>query len=187
MASKSNAADEAQGLIDTVENSISGLTRMVEDARIRIGQLKLERERIEDTRISKAEALQRLDSWLEELRNRGAVAVQKLTFRESHAVELIKSASTDSDGYAVMTSAAAAMVYFFPDVIRAKLASEIDAVYANGIDAIGSVDYPSRLADLDAKLFAAEMGEEKIIQRAEESGLTIHRRLDVNPRVLLEA
>jgi len=70
--------------------------------------------------------------------------------------------------------------------IRNTTRSSIEKFYS-GItgEIIPSRDKPAAIARLEKEIFALEVAEEKAIEQAEESGLTVQRRADASPEAIL--
>lgn len=72
-----------------------------------------------------------------------------------------------------------------PEAFLDRLLAEIDSVNDDSDEQIPLADRPAMIADLEAKLEAAERAEEAIITEAEAGGTTIPRRSDARPEVVL--
>ncbi|RAO75789.1 hypothetical protein [Dyella jiangningensis] len=187
MVYKSRIATEAQGIASGVSASIDTLREKIDEIRERVSGLKSERVQVEQSSISKGEAMARLDEWLADLRERGRIATQCLMSRDRSTPVIIHDANISEARRTVdMRDASSALVFLFHDSVRKTLAAEVETLYADETDAVESKAYDKRLSDLDRDLLALEMEEERLISYAENAGVIIHRRADADPRVLLE-
>lgn len=80
--------------------------------------------------------------------------------------------------------AQATLCWLFRDQIIAALDSEIDDV-ADDANALTTDERRKRIADAKKALLAAEREEEELVCMARESGLTVARRHDCDPRAIL--
>ena len=187
MVYKSKTATEAQDLALGVTTSIGTLRGAIDEIRSRISGLKDSRVQVEQSSISKAEAMDRLDAWLADLREQGRVSTHCLMSRERSMPTIIHDANVSELRRTVdMRGTSATLVFLFHDAVRKTLAAELEALYADEPEAIASSTYGQRLSDLDRDLLALEMEEERLVRYAENAGVVIHRRPDADPRVLLE-
>lgn len=187
MVYKSKTATEAQDLGLGVNASIDSLRERIDEIRRRVSDINEDRVKVEQSSVSKAEAMARLDDWLGDLRERGRVETRCLMSRERFTPTIVHDANISEARRTVdMRDTSAALVFLFHDSVRKTLAAELDALYADESDAVASSAYDKRLSDLDRDLLALEMEEERLIRYAENAGVIIHRRVDADPRVLLE-
>jgi hypothetical protein len=80
-------------------------------------------------------------------------------------------------------SASRMLAALFGDQLKLMLTAGI--VDAPG--AIPSGDRPGLIRDAEARIFALEIGEERLVVAALESGLEVHRRIDASPWAILYA
>ncbi len=71
---------------------------------------------------------------------------------------------------------------FFPDVIRNRLHTEVEAIYQGEV----TITENQKQERLEAQLLELERQEEAVIREAAADGKSIPRRSDANPVVLLE-
>jgi len=132
MVYKSKTATEAQDLALGVTTSIGTLRGAIDEIRSRISGLKDSRVQVEQSSISKAEAMDRLDAWLADLREQGRVSTHCLMSRERSMPTIIHDANVSELRRTVdMRGTSATLVFLFHDAVRKTLAAELEALYAD--------------------------------------------------------
>ena len=144
-------------------------------ARLRdnIGQLKEQIEGLANGLLPKERALARMESAIESAASQVDTNVYPFTRTDDHAfVDPIPRGPHGVFGY---------LCRIVPVLVRAHLAEELEAVYAQ--TQVQADD--KKRAKLERELLNAEQEEEQLIAAAAEQGVRISRRADVNPAVLL--
>jgi hypothetical protein len=81
----------------------------------------------------------------------------------------------------------AALCKLTPDAVRAAAAAALDALYAAHAPGLPAADRAAALAALDRQLGETELSEERCIRAAEDAGLSVARRADADPELVLAA
>jgi hypothetical protein len=169
---------------------MSEMRQSVAGIREQIDQLKADRERISAAPLPFEEAAAGLDARIGSLASkyRADWAIGRLPYidREEVDVEIAPGLGLDVIGDPL----AVALVFFSGDQIRDRLKKELQQQYAKlekaGAKPMIAADREAALAKIDESIRTAESEEEELILEAEEIGLSIPRREDVNPAVFLE-
>lgn len=137
----------------------------------------------ESAAVPKAEALAKLDAWLEqgadEDANSHITRVPAYYFADPSR-PLREMPTIDERTFTTL-----ALDVLKPQ-IRASMAKRIEAHYAELDVGHDATKRPKTIAALREKLFAAECAEERLIVEADAAGIAIPRRPDINPLVLVE-
>jgi hypothetical protein len=100
-------------------------------------------------------------------------------------IEQVKGVELTSPGMlASVTDAAALVAWLAPDKVIEHLEAQLDADYAGQLS-LSDEEKRKRLADLDAKILAAERIEAELVWQAIERGESITFRPDIDPRAVL--
>lgn len=163
------------------------LEKRLKALRSEIIRLQAQRVELQNSAIPKAEALQRLDDWIE---------YQQRQYQSQHAYQF---SNRDQKGNSALIDHAnagghivsfgnveKALIWLFPDIIRARLAAEIEAYYENKAG-VPDDECADQLAAIDTELLQKETEEEKLIDSAEAEGIHFPRRRDADPRALVLA
>ncbi|WP_127564345.1 hypothetical protein [Stenotrophomonas indicatrix] len=105
--------------------------------------------------------------------------------REAEKVTIRPSAVTGGGGEFVSAYPESPHAYackFFPDVIRNRLRTEVEAIYQGEV----TITDDQKQERLEAQLLELERQEEAVIREAAADGKSIPRRSDANPVVLLD-
>lgn len=78
-----------------------------------------------------------------------------------------------------------ALAALFPDLLRERLHALLERQAATMAPGPAPEERRKRRADLEQRLFEAELEEERLIERAGAEGIEIHRRADVNPAAVI--
>ena len=80
---------------------------------------------------------------------------------------------------------AAALCWFFPELVREKLTAEIDRLLKEHPPGLATEDRPAALAEIDAAIRKLGVEEEQIITEAESAGIELERRAAADPAIVL--
>jgi hypothetical protein len=80
-------------------------------------------------------------------------------------------------------SASKLLCALFPEQLKKLLVAGIDDVKG----AIPAAERPKRVREVEARVFALEIAEERLVMAALEEGLEVHRRVDASPWAILYA
>lgn len=168
-----------------LQQADTGLHERVAKLREEVPVLRRQIEQLDDAKLSKAEALRRVDEFLQSLRERHDLPAYSFTEPGSTFPRLVQCESF-ANSRETADAVESLLAWLFPTVLREVLAARIEEAYVDG-DGIDATQRQAKLASARKKLLDLEIEEERLILRAEEAGLTIHRRHDADPRALLEA
>lgn len=171
------------------------LTDELTELRARIAALKAERDVLLDGPVPRQEFKARASAWVDRLAKEFNEDVRhRLTsFRGSGRHPLFPSDTTAAlvargrahprfEGQSEIDMGPM-LCWLMGGEIKRKFAALIDSDdYQEGL---GTAERPDALARLAADLDAAELREEELIGRADEAGLSIPRRDDVRPEIVL--
>lgn len=165
--------------------------KAVQRIRTDITELQDEAARIEAAPVTAAEARERAKVWVEQM---AECAVQDVDafYRPTPGPVVFSTRQIETRPLAgghpmvgTLPDPVAMAVAANPEAFLARLLAEIDSVNDDPQDQIPLADRPAMLADLAAKLEAAERAEEAIITAAAEAGTVITRRPDARCEVVL--
>jgi hypothetical protein len=181
--------DAADRMLDALSARVAEATAAVSDAveeiRGQIGDLKHELARREAAPCSRDEAEQRLWQVIGTFaRDMPGTLTPLLAGCPKVPMEPIWNAYAALSGKSALEVTAA----FLPDQLHAAGMKQLDAA-AEAMGGWSAMDAAARTAELRrlwAELLELERREEAVIVAAEASGVTVARRLDADPRAVLE-
>lgn len=158
------------------------LGRDVDGLREQLRNLKTERDRIAALPVTKEAALGRLDAWVGGLRSSPMAGIEGLTGammvpQQPPYIDFLHGAV---DAFFV-----ARLGWAVSESIRPLLAVEIEKAYAGGVAGIDDAERERQLAKIDADIADCEVAEETMLRAAQEAGISIQRRPNADPRVVL--
>jgi hypothetical protein len=150
------------------------IRKELEQLRGKISQAKLQLSAAEDERVPREQAEMQLDRMLAAKAEEGRINVYYL-------------AEGKQPPYLDPRSMFSLFCWIDPDTVRNRFRKELDRIYADGNPGRISSDRSEAMRRLTSELFDLEVLEERLIIRAEESGLRLPRRGDADPAAVLEA
>lgn len=165
----------------------TGIQKKLDALREQLLELKAERSQLEAAPVPRAEALEKLHTWLETERTR---------FHRGFNVRPFLDAKSDStrfhlvlpkltDGVTEADLICSAVATLGADALETVLTERLDAELAKQPPGLPQAERVKRLAAIDAELVQLERGEEQLIRESETAGLEIDRRSDADVRVVL--
>lgn len=181
-------------LLDRITAAFSGASDELASLRHQIEVLREQRARVETAPLSASETRQRihklLDAERQDFERRlayGLSAAARPGARIADVDLLTLTCRSERDPDAGVTKQradlAGLITFLMGDELRSRLDPVIDALADGGIS---SSERSERIAEIDAKIHAAETREEELIDEAERAGMQIARRADADPAVVLE-
>ncbi len=153
----------------------------VEEVRQQITETRRERDALAVAPLTKAEAADRIQAWLDEQAARARLDLTAADFahpgRSAGRPFQVPVRGGDQRGADLGPVLAA----LFREQVKAAV---LDALPADA-DAIPMADRPGKLAELDARIRDLEGAEEALIVEAEAAGVEIQRRPDASPEAIL--
>jgi hypothetical protein len=175
----------------------SKTAKRVAGLRDKLAKLAAERSDLERAPAARAEALDRVDCFIEASAARYAPPVNAFVAPVSDpaSVRLIgvsraAVATALAGGGRTAVEARfdqleAALCALVPDAVRGALVDAVDAHLAPDPPGLPRAERAMKLAALDAKILAVEREEEQLIREARADGVRIDRRADADPAVVL--
>jgi hypothetical protein len=80
-------------------------------------------------------------------------------------------------------SASKMLAALFGDQLKKLLTAGVDEVKGG----VASTERPKRVREIEARILALEIGEERLVMAALEEGVEVHRRIDASPWAILYA
>ena len=160
------------------------MKQRIDDLRIKIHKARLDINRVEHASLTKAEAIKRLDAWIDHQANdynaQGAVAnfirVDSGGFSDGLTV------FSSDDGQE--TELAPLLCFLMGDMVRASMIRAFDMFdFSNSLK---NTERTKMMAEMEKAIITLEKREEAMITQAEADGIQIDRRSDANPAVVLE-
>jgi hypothetical protein len=149
-------------------------------ARENVSAIKSELAAIETAATPLAEATRNLDAWLQsQLADERCadIGIEELTYPAHLRYEMPTLTGHKLEGLLLRV--------MLPQV-REHFAKKLAAHYADTQPGLDENKRAAKLQALRAKLFDAEIAEERIIVEADQAGVFLMRRSDIDPRVLVE-
>ena len=163
------------------------LEKHLKALRSEITRLQAQRAELQNSAIPKAEALQRLDDWIEhEQQQYQSQHAYQFSNRDDKRISALIHHANAGRHIVSFGNVEKALIWLFPDVIRTRLAAEIEAYYEDKAG-VPDDECAEQLAAIDAELLQKETEEEKLIDSAEAQGIHFPRRRDADPRALVLA
>lgn len=166
----------------------------LQKTRATIERLQRERAEIEAAPVSEAEALERVDTFITALAAQARISADDFTRRAYEPPELIPSEGLNVTvqsglGWADVSfqKVSAVLALVAPGLLRTALENQVREYYAGRKPTLDADARDAALAELDDKLFTAEVDEERLVEQAQAAGLAVHRRPDADPRAILAA
>lgn len=158
------------------------------DIRERINTLKGEVQTLENAPISRTEAAEKIERWITD----SAACFDADTIVESAATAggidespfRLTSIPTP-DGLGAEGSLAPVMCWLMGDTLKDKLLSRLDAIAPDACSTKDAAQRDKLLATKHKSLYQLEVDEEAEIDRLEAQGVTIARRRDCRPEIVL--
>ena len=141
-----------------------------------IATLKSERLQVAGARVDFATALGRVRRYVEHLGRGYAPRVTAFMGHEERSPPDLITRGEPGEFLA----------WAIGDTLSARLEAELRELYAGVPLALSSEERIRRLADLDARLLAAEREEEDVVCKLLAEGIDVSRRVDADVRVLLD-
>lgn len=165
------------GRINALFNSA---TRDLANLREQISDLKQQRDKIALGRLTKNETIQRLNEFVD---NEAAGFDAKHRFANAAATS--DATPRDITGFHVWQGDAGPLLcWLLGDAIKFRFAELVEEC---GIpEGLPANKRAEAIRELDTRIYALEVAEEAVIMDAEAAGMTIPRREDCDPRVVLE-
>lgn len=158
------------------------------DIRERIGTLKGEVEALENGPVSRDEAAEKIEQWVNDSAaqfDAGRIAETAATMVAMDESSFRMTATPTPDGLGMQGSVAPALCWLMGDTVKDKLLARLDALAP---EACSTKDAAGRKKLLEKKrkaLYALEVDEEREIERLESQGATTARRRDCRPEIVL--
>lgn len=178
----SNFTNHIRRALSSAHSDIAALRTAIEDTKTAL-------EDAEAAPMPMEDALARFDVVMAERRKAAAEAagVYALASRTSHPGAFKPVLLWESNQHQNETVIAGALFDIAPDVMRENVRKRLEDFYAtSSVPAMTDAERNKCLKELRAKLRDLEKREEAIILQAEEAGLGIERRSDIDPAVFLE-
>lgn len=178
MSKNTKTPKALQGLF---QGAASKAREAVEEVRRQIAETRHEREALATAPLTKAEAAERIQAWLDAEAKRARLDLMAGEFAApgrgpGHPFRVpVRAGEQRSADLGPIIAA------LFPDQVREALL----AALPDDAGAIAMTDRPGRLAELDARVRDLERQEETLIDEAEAAGVEITRRPDANPDAIL--
>jgi hypothetical protein len=153
----------------------------VQNVRQQITETRRERDALAVAPLTKAEAADRIQAWLDAEAKRARLDLVAGEFAApgrgpGHPFRVpVRAGEQRSADLGPVLAA------LFSDQVKAAI---LDALPADA-DAIPMADRPGHLAELDARVRELEAEEERLIEEAEAAGVEITRRPDASPEAIL--
>ncbi len=181
-------------LLDRITAAFSGATDELADIRRQIEVLREQRGRVVGAPLSAEETRQRIHGLLDAERQDfdrrlayglSAAARPGARIADVDLFSIRCRGERDPDAGSVVQRAdlAGLFAWLMGDELKSRLDPVIDRLADGGITEAERAD---RLKEIDNKARMLEVREEQVISEAESAGMTIARREDADPRVVLE-
>jgi hypothetical protein len=160
------------------------MNKRINDIRAKIRKAQLDLNHVEYASLTKAEAIQRLDAWIDHQANyynaKGAVASFLRIDSGGHSDGLTVFSSDDG----LETELAPLLCFLMGDMVRASMIRAFDMFDFS--DSVKQTERRRMMAEMEKAINALEKREENMITQAEADGIHIDRRHNANPAVVLE-
>lgn len=186
------AKSKVSALSEKVKAAVAEMNTRLGEIRSEVAELRARREKIVAAPVPKAVALARLDAAIrgeaEKFENDALFVVRALTERAAPAAfEPLQIVAMEHHKTNNLNAALCALI---PDQMRAYFAAQIDTEYAMGAEAaeVPMDDAPrhAALKEIDQRLAELEQAEESLRREAEDAGINIAPRGDLDPAAFLE-
>lgn len=169
---------------------VNALLEQIDDRREVIATLRAERDQISRSPRPTSEIIEMLDSHFDDLATAGVDALRlgRLTRRDQPIMLELPHHVDRSAGYVDSSPATRALLGLIiatsRPAIREIIASQISDL-TRGRPGMSDDELSTRLAEIDAEILNAELGEERAIRSLESAGVSVLRRADASPLAVL--
>jgi len=152
-------------------------------------RLTAEREALEKAPLSRGEAEKQLEQRITELAGRVQFDVAPLVSLPSVAPQRrsLMQRSEPRVGMDAEELLAATLAHVWPDRVRQQGREALNAYYATHAEGLAQPARRAAVEKIDRQLTAIEVEEETVIRDAEERGISLDRRPDADPAIVLAA
>ena len=157
-------------LEDAVHNLEAAVTRKREE----VAAVQAEMEELRQQPLPASEALGRLQEYIER---------RAAEYRHDAAIAALTSATARPRSLVTPDTLEPLLCWLLGDTLRDRLAAELEKTDTGGVS---THERSAQAAELAERKFQLEAEEEQLIRQAEAAGLTIERRADADPRVVLQ-
>jgi hypothetical protein len=136
-----------------------------------------ERQAVENALLPKASAMKAVDEWLDDIEEQGELKVSGFAIGSPGDWPMMR-------GQIGVMWLAALLVGINRKAIREHVAALVDEYYLPRVSCTAA-EKAARLAEIDGRLLELEIVEERLVRQGEAIGLSVLRREDADPAVVI--